>query len=452
VTRYLVPLVLIVALALRVGEVQRTSYQPIFDAGSYMTLASEIAHTGGYSMHDRGAGGSRGPSAYWPPGLPYFLAGIDLLSGHTAPNGAAVHPARLAQAALGTVIVALIWLVALELFGGTIALFALAIAAIYPVLIELSGLIVAENMLTALILAAVWAVLRARHARAPYVWIAAAGLSSGLAMLTHQNAVVILIPLGVAVARLPGAPPTARRFAAPALLVAVAGLTIIPWTIRNAVVLHDFVPISDETGITLRGTYNPSSAAFRPVPYKWRLYNGIAADRGLARQAHTLTEVELDSRLRARALRYVADHPLAPLDVALHNTLRLLELEGPLAWRASAAAEDLPRRTAQIGVISFWLLCALAAIGCGTRAARAAPKWLWATAVLLALSVVLVNAETPRFREPLEPFLILLAACGVDAIVRRFARLIGRAPIRRGLEPAPAGGDRQLVDVSERLT
>ena len=35
------------------------------------------------------------------------------------------------------------------------------------------------------------------------------------------------------------------------------------------------------------------------------------------------------------------------------------------------------------------------------------------TIVSVALSVVLVNVETPRFRAPVDPFLALLAACAL---------------------------------------
>jgi len=35
---------------------------------------------------------------------------------------------------------------------------------------------------------------------------------------------------------------------------------VAPWTIRNAVVMHALIPVSDETGGTLAGTYNPVSA------------------------------------------------------------------------------------------------------------------------------------------------------------------------------------------------
>jgi hypothetical protein len=69
---------LILALALRVARIEASPYyRPVNDAGSYLTLASQIAHTGDYTLSRRpgvGAGGTRGPSAYFPPGYPYLQA------------------------------------------------------------------------------------------------------------------------------------------------------------------------------------------------------------------------------------------------------------------------------------------------------------------------------------------------------------------------------------------
>jgi 4-amino-4-deoxy-L-arabinose transferase-like glycosyltransferase len=418
--------------------VQRTSYKPIIDAGSYLTLASEIAHSGDYSNSHRpgsGAGGTHGPSAYFPPGFPYFLAAVDLIDGHTTRRGAVVQPARLSQAALGTVTVALVGLVAFETFGELVGLIALALAAVYPVLIELSGTLVAENLFTALVLAAVYAALRAGRSDRSYAWIAAAGVLAGLATLTHENGVVLAVPL------LAAAWWARRGLAAPVLLIVTGAAAIAPWTIRNEDVLHRFIPVTDETGITLVGTYNRASAAYKPVPYKWRIYFRIPGERRLTREATDLTEPALSSRLQSQALHYIGAHPISPLAVAYHNSRRLLELEGGFAWRASAAAIDLPEGTARIGVISFWVLCLLALAGAFTRAARAAPAWLWIAPVLLWLSVALVNAETPRFREPIDPFLILLGACAIATALRAVNRwrLHARAPVRgEARAPVPA--------------
>jgi 4-amino-4-deoxy-L-arabinose transferase-like glycosyltransferase len=425
---------ILLALGLRIAVVQGTSYRPVNDAGSYLTLGSEVARTGDYSTNRApayGAGGTRGPSAYFPPGFPYFLAGVDILDGHRVRRDGAIHPARLSQAVLGTVTVGLAGIVALEVFGAAVGLATLALAAIYPVLIELSTVLVAENLMTALVLAAVYAMLRAGRSERPYAWVAGAGVLAGLATLTHVN-VLVLLPALIA-----GAIWAKPTITAPALMLALWAVVLVPWTLRNEHEMHRFLPVTDETGITLVGTYNHASAANPKVPYKWRLYYGIPGERRLVRQSKQLTELELSDRLEDQAFDYLGAHPFAPFAVLFYNSLRLLELEGSFAWQASASAIHVPDTTARIGVISFWVLCVLAVGGIFIPRARRAPLWLWSIPVLLWLSAALVNAETPRFREPVDPFLILLAACCLVSLAQHAAvRLREPARLRR-LRGAP---------------
>jgi hypothetical protein len=98
-----------------------------------------------------------------------------------------------------------------------------------------------------------------------------------LAALTHQNGLLLLVPLGLAAWQ---ATRRSRfgvhRLAAPAVLVLVAVLTISPWTVRNALVLHSFIPISDQAVETVFGTYNSTSVADHRRPYRWL---GPGADR-----------------------------------------------------------------------------------------------------------------------------------------------------------------------------
>jgi len=440
--------ILLVALGVRVWEVQRTSpYRPINDGQSYLTLASQVAHHGDYLDNHAprsGAGGSIGPTTYFPPGYPYFLAAVDLVTGNTSGGGQAVHAARLATAALGAVSVGLIGLVAFEAFGLGVAMIAMLLAALYPPLIELSGTPYSENLLIPLELAAVWTGLRASRAANPFPLLALAGIFAGLATLTHQNGVVILLPLIICAvqsarrvtgtgaravtSRGRGRRSAATTLAGPVVLLACAALTIAPWTIRNAIVLHRFIPVSDEMGITLAGTYNPSSAADSQIPYRWKYYGAVPAYASIARASLHLTEPALSSRLTTAALRYVRSHPLAPAEAAYHNFRRLLELEGSAAWRISGASIGLSVATTRIGVYAFWVVAALAVAGLFTRRARRAPDWLWAVPILLALSVILVNAETPRFRAPIDPYLIMLAACAAASLA---ARLLRQPRLRR---------------------
>jgi hypothetical protein len=435
---------LVVALGLRVAFVQTTSYRAVNDAGTYNRFASAIATDGDYTTGSNGpgtgAGGSRGPTAYFPPGYSYALALADLLDGHSSGHRAALEGERLENAALGTLTVGLVGLVAFEMCGAGPALAALVLAAVDPVLIELSGVLVAENLLVVLELGAVWAWLRARGSPRPWWWLGAAGVLTGLATLTHENAVVMVLPLAVAAwvavrhgarsgaghLRYAGGTGDAQRsgsrrraVAAVALLLACTAAAIAPWTVRNALQLHRFVPVADEAGITLRGTYNPVSAADRSIPYKWRLFWFVPQDQAVRHRARTMSEDTLSSVLEHRALHYIDRHPTAPLSAGADNLARMFELEGAAAWQASAKAVDLSVDDARIGVIAFWVLCLLALAGVATRAARGAPRWPWAVPVLFALSVIFVNVETPRFREPIDPFLLVLAGCAVEAAVRR---------------------------------
>jgi len=179
------------------------------------------------------------------------------------------------------------------------------------------------------------------------------------------------------------------------------------------------VPISTEDGITLAGTYNPTSAASNP-PYRWHFFPGVPSLHAIATRAPTMNEMQLSDKLEGKALNYIGQHPLSPLNVAFHNTLRLLELEGSFAWRASAAAIGLDLGLAHLGVLSFWLLLVVALAGVRTQAVRRIARWFWGVPLVMWLTVVFVNAETPRFREPLDPFLLLLAACALDAAWQRW--------------------------------
>jgi hypothetical protein len=165
-----------------------------------------------------------------------------------------------------------------------------------------------------------------------------------------------------------------------------------------------------------------------------------------------LTEVQLSDLLEAQALDYIGRHPIAPLQAGFDNTLRMFELEGSYAWRQSARALDLDLNVARLGVFSLWIVAALALVGVFTRRVRRAPRWLWLVPVLWWLSIVFINVETPRFREPIDPFFIMLAACAVTAAARRLESRLGGAPVGGGRRaPELATDQAQLVEMIERL-
>jgi hypothetical protein len=129
-------------------------------------------------------------------------------------------------------------------------------------------------------LAAVYCGLRIRRAAHPYWWTVLAGVLAGLAALVHQDGVVLVLPLAIAAwSALAARTSRIRALVAPAAMIVAFVLTIVPWMVRNAVELHRFVPISDQAGETLFGTYNPVSAADHQIPYRWRTPYLVATHR-----------------------------------------------------------------------------------------------------------------------------------------------------------------------------
>jgi 4-amino-4-deoxy-L-arabinose transferase-like glycosyltransferase len=324
-----------------------------------------------------------------------------------------VHVARVAQAFVGTAVVALIGVLGALLWGPRTGVIATALAAVYVPLILVGGAVMSEPLFAVAMLAAVIAAVLHRRSAHRYRYAVLTGVLLGLAILTRANAIILLVPLAFAV--WDGRPRRAwRSLGPPAVLVAAALATLAPWTIRNAEQLHAFVPVSTQLGSSLAGTYNDAARNDPDNPGAWRAIKHVPEYASLWRQVRTTPEATLERRLRRAALDDIADHPLYVAEVGFYNTLRMLDLDGRGRWRATAATITVEHGWADAGVVCFWVFAALAVAGALTGRARRAPPWLWAVPALLFLSVVFLAVETPRYRTPLDPFVILLAAVALS--------------------------------------
>ena len=428
------------ALALRIAYVDATpNYTLRHDARDYDVHARSIAQGDGYSKtlaHGR-------PTAFRPPGYPYFLGGVYKVFGvERAPAPRRLRVARIAQAFVGTAIVALVGLLAAQLWGWRVGLAALALSAVYVPLITVGGAVMSEPLFDAFMLGALVAALQHRRSPHRYRWALVAGLVAGLSILTRANAFVLLIPLAWAV--WDGRPWRSRAaLGPPVALVLVALLTLVPWTIRNARELHAFVPVSTQFGSALAGTYNDAVRADTQNPAAWQGLKHIPDYARLWKRIDVTPEPVLERELRAAAFRYIREHPLFVLKVGWWNTRRMLDLAGRKRSRATAATITIDHKWADRGILCFWIVAALAVAGAATRRARRAPRYVWAVPVLMFLSVVFLVVETPRYRTPIDPFLVLLAAAALAAGWERSRALLVRLGDRDVLRPRERGEARQ---------
>ncbi len=250
-TTGLLIVILLFALGVRVfyfsALSRRMEELVISDMATYDLLAVNLVEKGYYGVD--------GPWSYRPPLYPWFLSLIYRLVGHS-------HSlARLGQALLAVLSVLLVFSLARELIGIGGALLAAFLTAADFSLIHISGLFLSENLYIPLSLVLI--LLLARGFREPKILtFLGAGVAGGLAALCRPTVLPFLFlaglvpllggdcfaPAGLAMT---GKRKKIRGAAGWAVMLAAAGLTIAPWTIRNYCLHRTFVPISTNTGTML---------------------------------------------------------------------------------------------------------------------------------------------------------------------------------------------------------
>ena len=413
--------VLLAALGLRLGYMELTPhYRIVHDAVDYDTHARSIAIGDGFSKRLTGK-----PTAFRPPGYPYLLGGAYRVFGVAErPDADRIRVARTVGALLGTLGVALIGLLTIRLLGRATGLAAMALAAVYVPSILVSEALMSEQLFVVLMLAALITALHPRRATNPYSVALLAGVLAGCAVLTRANGLILLVPLVFAAWTAPRR--SWRAVGPPAVLVAVALATVAPWTIRNAVELHAFVPVTTQLGWALAGTYNTEARDDQANPGSWRSLRRVPEYEPLVANFSTVPEIVMERNLSRAGREFIDRHPSYLATVAYWNTRRLFDVAN-LRWsRHTASTISVDPGWADAGVICFWVFAALALAGATRRAARDVPWFVWAMPILMYLSVVFLAAETPRYRAPLDPFFVLLAALAVQpasaAVASRWAK------------------------------
>jgi 4-amino-4-deoxy-L-arabinose transferase-like glycosyltransferase len=411
--------ILAVALVARVGVIVATPhFVPIFDAADFHRHAHSIAAGNGYPPPQLGL---RGPTAFRPPLYPVVLAVVQKLGGGWTAE-------RVLGALLGVATVFLIYLVSQRLWGRRVALVAGAIAAIFPPLVVLNASLLSEVLFLPLTLAATLAVLEYREGR-QLRWAIAAGILCGLAVLTRTSGLpfVLALALGAWIVH----PRWSRAgLSAPAAVVLATLVTVSPWVIRNTVEFHRFVGLGTGAGYALAGTYNAESRARGDHPGEpfspnvLRTYRDVFAQRNL-------DEAEFTGRLNDRGVAYIRAHPGYVIETMAWNVLRVLDIERRGSFRRAFATQELEALgvgridSPAVFLVSLYAVLSLALLGIAAQAgllpSRRAPLFVWGVPVLLALPALAIYG-LPRYRAPIDPFLVMLAAVGIVAALDRLVR------------------------------
>ncbi len=317
--------------------------------------------------------------------------------------------------------------------AGVIAAFAVAI---YPALLEYSGMLMTEPLGSALIAAMMLAFLRARERPdRPWRW-ALCGVAVGAMTMLRPEYLLLIVALPALALALPwgrGGPVDRRLWARAGLLAGCAVLVVLPWTVRNFVAFERVAPISTGGGQVLyAGSYieagpNPEKITDDFLAeYPWiRRELGPAPGpiyRGQALAA--LAEREHPGENTDTALTGMAIDAYA--HAAWHEPPALVGFVAGKVWFGWTAAARGVMKLAPWRVLQLALLLA-AAVGLGVGLARRRFD-VAAIALVLALET-LVQATfiaSPRRTLTLLPLTAPLAGAGAVWIAAAVRALSGR--------------------------
>ena len=296
----------------------------IFDQVSYHALALRVLDGHGFSFGEGWwpATQANEPTAHWSFLYTGFLAGVYAVSGSNP------LVARLVQAVIVGVLQPLLtYRIGSRLFGRAVGLASSAIVACYAYFIYYSAALVTEGLFIVALLWAVDAAIRlADPSRGRARWGGLGGwlelgAALGAAVLLRQ-VVIVVVPLVLAwVWRSAWVPKPLETDGVPksvpwlaggtALTALVIVLCMAPWTIRNWMAFHEFVPLNTNAGFAFYwGNHPVHGNGFVPI------LPGAEYGRLIPRELEGLNEARLDRALMNRGFQFVAGDPIRFLRVS----------------------------------------------------------------------------------------------------------------------------------------
>ena len=382
------------------------NYYPLHDSLFYQTIGLHLLKEHCFCLHPSIS------TVYRAPLWPFIIAGISVIFGPSD------YFARLFLCLVGSGTCVLIYLFARDLFGRRIGVLAGVIAAIYPELYIYDGWLYTESLYIFLLFAISYGLYRLQ--RTPQgkrgIWIVC-GILLGLLSLTRPNGIEVIV-LFIAWAIIMAwqkllARPAAAKGALATVLIALA--IIAPWTVRNYLVSHTFIPVATGDGTVLLGAYNDEMLTTPGYIGEWIDPLKSRPDIAKPFPLYTCTppcEVAREAAYEDAALQWIGSHiSIMPQLLKLH----FLNIWQPATHEADLPTDRFPNQPSSQFVLAMMNtfpipIFILAALG------LAVTFWRWRELLfiyfVIGLTIVqcLIFYGIPRFRAPMEPMLILLAA------------------------------------------
>ena len=374
------------------------------DSSEYIALAQNIRVHGAFSFgspHPWGADGRLNtpgpfvPTASRAPLYPLVIAG--LWWGKEPP----ILGIRLLQVLLGGLTALLVYRMALPIFGRQCALLAGLAMALAPRSVHMTATVMSEILFSFLLTVALWLWGQPRG------WLA--GILLGAATLTRA----VSLPFIVLLALITGVLKFNRTLHLRIVLGAM--LVILPWTIRNAVTQHAFIPVAAQGwgSNLLVGTIDVPYGSGNP----WPQYIADGEVREILQTTHS--ESEAEKQMVRVALQKILRNPLQWLWIRTKQYPRLFTDSPAYLYRYVPLPPPVIKFAFLFGEL-FFLVLSIA----GMFMARAE----WPRVYHLALfPVLLIIVQFPvltdgRYSLPIVPMMAIFAAVAASGILPRAAK------------------------------
>lgn len=423
------------------------------DPVAYVFHGDQLSRGLGYNSHgvamEQLAGvsppGDLPPTAFYAIGYPLFLALMFRIARVFGIEGTYESYALVygvAHALLGAATVYLVARIARRLVSPRAAVAAAALVALWPNLIGYTASANLETLYLLLLAAAVLVLLPALEGGVSTTRLIAAGAILGAAAQVRPLVALAIPAVLLAFRR---RPEPWRAAMVHALLVGTTMLAVLlPWTIRNAVVMPEPVLVTTGTGDALcisrhvgaTGRFEfGSPGCVHPTP------GALSAE----------AEIERNRVNTERALRFVRDHPIDELELWFRRAWAGFrdDHESRLALEAVVAGSytdpiwpnSPTRRGADLGAdLWYYLVVVLAVVGFPRflRDRCAGPVLIVGFAAAAAVVPILLFGD-PRYKVPMLPLVALVAATPLVSLTERATAGLRALRAHGEHDPPPTG-------------
>jgi 4-amino-4-deoxy-L-arabinose transferase-like glycosyltransferase len=404
-------LILLISLLLRVGFLwqyqddhprQAVSVVPfLFESGN---IAHSLATGQGFASPFRV---NTGATAWMPPVYPLLLAAIFRIFGLYTFNS--FLAAALLNIFCTTLTCVPLFFAGKRIAGLGVAATAAWLWAIFPNAILIPVESMWDASLSALLVATIfWATIALSESQRVRDW-ATCGLLWGVTLLTNAT-LIALLPLLFAWLAFRAHQTNRKWLNNLAISVGIVLLCCIPWTIRNYKIFHTFVPLRSGLGLQLwLGNNDNTRDIFRAEHHP--IYD--AAERA---QYVQMGEVAYMHQKQSEAVHYMLSHPARETHLVTRRIISFWSGGTPTPLKDFLNVDSTWFRF----VLLFNLLAAFGTLlGIIFLILHRSPFWFPAAIFPLVFPwAYYLSLVLPRYRLPIDPVVLLLAAIALETLFR----------------------------------